>query len=110
MKPSRLRPRAEQDLTDETRYLAAEAGAALAERFFEAALDALQPIERMPAMGSPRIGQLCDVPGLRSWGVSGFRLRWFYFEKYDHLDVVRLLGEREDILSILAVDEDPPAS
>ena len=41
--------------------------------------------------------------GLRSWRVSGFPLIWFYFEREDSLDVVRLLGERQDILSILNV-------
>jgi len=25
---------------------------------------------------------------------------WFYFEREDHLDVVRLRGERQDILAI----------
>lgn len=29
---------------------------------------------------------------------------WFYFERTDHLDVVRLLGERQDIATILRVD------
>lgn len=31
---------------------------------------------------------------------------WFYFERYDHLDVVRMLGERQDIASILAAGLD----
>jgi len=28
-------------------------------------------------------------------------MRWPYFEASDHLDVVRLLGDRQDILAIL---------
>jgi len=72
---------------------------------FDAAIAALEPIERMPSMGSPRLGQLCDIPGLRSWRVAGFPMQWLYFEAPDHLDVVRLVGDlvgqRQDILAIL---------
>jgi hypothetical protein len=32
--------------------------------------------------------------------LSGFPLVWFYFERDDHLDFTRLLGERQDILGI----------
>jgi toxin ParE1/3/4 len=55
-------------------------------------------------MGSPRLGLLCDVPGLRTWPVKGFPVIWFYFDNDDHLDIVRLLGERQDLLSILTSD------
>lgn len=70
-----------------------------------AARKALDPIEQNPGTGSPRIGQELGIPGLRSWCVSGFPLIWFYFEREDCLDVVRLLGERQDMLSILDVPE-----
>jgi toxin ParE1/3/4 len=72
---------------------------------FDAAIAALETIERMPAMGSPRLGQLCELPGLRSWRVTGFPMQWLYFEADRHLDVVRLLGDRQDIVAILSVDE-----
>jgi toxin ParE1/3/4 len=101
-KPARLRPRAEQDLVDAARCYAAEGGIALGERFFDAALAALEPLERMPAIGSPRLGVACGIPGLRSWRVEGFPLQWFYFEAEGWLDVVRLLGERQDIAVLLS--------
>jgi toxin ParE1/3/4 len=103
LKAARLRPQAEQDLVEAAQYYAAEGGAALGAKMFAAALAALKPIQRIPGMGSLRLGQLCEIPDLRSsWGVRGFPLRWFYFERDDHLDVVRLLGERQDIAAILA--------
>jgi toxin ParE1/3/4 len=105
LKPARLRPRAEQDLVEAARYYAKQGGAALGAKMFDAALAALKSIQRMPGMGSRRLGELCEIPGLRSWGVRGFPLRWFYFERDDHLDVVRLLGERQDIAAILAKDD-----
>ena len=105
MKAAKLRPLAEQDLVDAARYYAQQGGAELAERMFDAALAALQPIQRMPSMGSPRLGQLCDIPGLRSWRVKGFPMRWLYFEADDHLDVVRLVGDRQDIVAILTTED-----
>jgi toxin ParE1/3/4 len=76
-------------------------GRALGERAFDAALAALAPIERMPGMGSARLGQLCEIPGLRSWAVSGFPLQWFCFEARAHLDVARLLSDRQDAFAML---------
>jgi toxin ParE1/3/4 len=81
--------------------LAAPSSIALGERMFDAALAALQLIQRMLAIGSTRLGLLCDVPGLRSWRVKGSLMQWLYFEATDHLDVVRLLGDRQDIMAIL---------
>ena len=104
MKPAELRPLAEQDLVDAARHYAREGGVVLGERVFDAALASLEPIQRMPGMGSPRLGQLCEIAGLRSWRVAGFPLQWFYFERADQLDVVRLLADRQDIAAILSDD------
>lgn len=105
MKPAHLRPLAEADLIEATRHYAAEGSIALAERMFDAALAALKPVERMQSMGSPRLGQLCEIPGLRSWRVADFPMQWLYFEAEDHLDVVRLLGDRQDIVAILTAGD-----
>ena len=101
MKPARLRPKAKEDRKDEVRYYRSKAGTSIAESLVTATQLALDQIEREPAMGSPRLGQLAEIPNMRSWRVTGFPLVWFYFEREDHLDVVRLLGERQDILAIL---------
>ena len=53
-----LRPQAEADRVKAARYETQQGRPELAERRFGAALAALQPIERMPAMGSPRLRQL----------------------------------------------------
>ena len=97
MKPARLRPLAEQDLADAARYYAQQGGRALGEQVFDAALGALEAVQRMPGMGSPRIGQWCGIDELRAWRVGRFPLLWLYLERADHLDVVRLLGERQNL-------------
>jgi toxin ParE1/3/4 len=102
---TRLRPLAEADLVARTRYYRREGGEDLGERFFGAAIAALDAIGRMPGAGSPRMGELCEVPGLRFRGVPGFPCGWFYFIAVDHVDVVRLLAEAQDLPTLLGDTE-----
>lgn len=104
MTPAWLRPLAEADLVERSRYYAAEAGDQVAERFFGAALSALRAVERMPGTGTPRVGELCDIPGLRMRRIAGFPCGWYYFVRLDHLDVVRLLADTQDLAAILDDD------
>ena len=104
MKRAIPRPQARADLHAEIVHYRKQAGKRIANQLAIAADDAIRHLQQNPGTGSPRIGQTLDIPGLRSWRVSGFPLIWFYFEREDYLDVVRLLGERQDILSILNAD------
>lgn len=101
MKPAVLRPQALRDQQSEVRYYRKAGGTRLAVRVAKATNEALDQIELEPGMGSPPLGKLLGLPGLRTWRVGRFPLLWCYLERGDHLDVVRLLGERQDILGIL---------
>ncbi len=105
MKRAHLRPQAEADLLEAAAHYATAGSIELAERMFDAAIAALEPIERMPGLGSPRLAQLCEIPGLRTWRITDFPMQWVYFEAENHLDVVRLLGDRQDIVAILSADD-----
>lgn len=102
MKPAVLRPQARRDRQVEVRYYRKEAGSKVAVRLVAATDAALDRIELEPGIGSPVLGKVLDIPDLRTWRVTGFPLLWFYFERDDHLDVVRLLGERQDIVALLS--------
>ena len=102
MSEARLRPLAELDLVERTEYYRSEGGDDLGQRFFDAAIESLREIERMPGAGSLRIGELCGVDGLRSRRLSRFPCGWFYFERRDHVDVVRLLAYAQDLETILS--------
>ena len=106
MTPAWLRPLAEADLIEHSRYYLAEAGDEVANRFFDSAIAALHAVERMPGTGSPRIGELCGVAGLRVRRVEGFPCGWFYFVLASHLDVVRLLADAQDLTAILGALDD----
>lgn len=101
MKPAILRPQARRDREVEVRYYRKEAGSRIAERLVVATGAALDQLELDPGIGSPALGDALGIPNLRCWRVSGFPLLWFYFERDAYLDVVRLLGERQGIASIL---------
>ena len=101
MKPAPLRPQALRDQQGEVRYYRKVGGTRVAVKAARATNSALDQIELEPGVGSPTLGKDLGVPGLRTWRVQKFPLLWCYFERGDHLDVVRLLGERQDIASIL---------
>jgi len=105
---ARLRPLAEHDLVQQTRYYQSAADADVAERFFDAAVEALGTIKTMPGVGSLRLGELCGVPGLRSFRINGFPHGWFYFIAESHVDVVRLLSYAQDIPALLSDTDDGP--
>lgn len=100
----RLRPLAETDLIERTRYYRRNAGGDIGESFFDAAIKALDSISRMPRAGSPRVGESCGIPGLRAQRVIGFPASWYYFVTDEHADVVRLLADAQDLPSILTHD------
>ena len=68
-------------------------------RGFCAGADLKDPImaDADPGIGSPRVGELIDVPGLRRVGVAGFGCGWLYVERDEAIDVVRLLADPQDL-------------
>ncbi len=107
MKPAVLRPQALLDQQGEVRYYRKQGGARLAVKLAKASNEALDQVEVDPGMGSPTLGKLLGIQGLRTWRVAKFPLLWCYFERKDHLDVVRLLGERQDIATLLGDEFGP---
>jgi len=101
LKPALLRPQALRDQQGEVRHYRKEGGTRLAVKLANATHTALDQIELDPGIGSPTPGSLLGIPGLRTWRVAKFPLLWCYFDRADHLDVIRLLGERQDIAAIL---------
>ena len=100
MKPVRLRPRARQDRRDEVRYYRDEAGPRVAARLVKALQRALDTLEENPGIGSPALGLEIGVDGMRTWPVDAFPLTFWYFEREVYVDIVRLVGQRQDALRI----------
>ena len=105
MKPYALRPQAREDRRSEVRYYRREAGSKVAARLVDALARALQELERQPGIGSPALGHELGLAGMRTWLVEGFPLTFWYFERETHLDVARLVGQRQDALAIEIAEE-----
>lgn len=96
-KPYILRPQAREDRRSEVHYCRhQEAGAAVADKLVKAMAKALQDLERNPSIGSPALGRLLGIEELRTWRLQGFPLTFWYFERADHIEVIRLVGQRQD--------------
>ncbi len=107
MKPAVLRPQTLRDQQGAARYSRKDRGirvAVNAANASNASNAALEPIEVDPGIGSLALGRLLDIPGLRTWRVAKFPLLWCYFERGDHVDVVRLPGERRYVAALLGID------
>ena len=102
-KATRLRPHGRSRPAGATQSHAQER--ALAGRKFDAAVATLLPVVRMPARGSPRLGQLCEIPGLRCWRVADLPMQWLYVEAADQLDVVRMLDDQQDIVALMTTSD-----
>jgi toxin ParE1/3/4 len=101
-----LRPRALRGQQCEVRYHRKNGGTRAALKLANATHAALDQIESDPGIGSPVLGELLAIPGLRTWRAAKSPLLWGCFERTEHLDVVRLPGERQDFATILG-DELP---
>lgn len=108
MKPAALRPLAERDLIERSRFYRNAGGAAVGERFFDAAIAALRLIEATPGLGSPRVGELLGLDGLRRLGIAGFPCGWIYLERADLVDVIRLVADHQDLPAVLGQSPEDP--
>ena len=100
MKPYALRPQAREDRRNEVRYYRHEAGAKVATQLVGALEKALDEIKHHPGIGSPALGREFGVAGMRTWGIQGFSLSLWYFEREFHTDIARLVGQRQDAIGV----------
>jgi len=101
LKSALLRAQARHDLRHQLAYYRREASEKVALQLRTVAQSTLLFLEQNPGMGSPTLGKELGIDQLRTWRLTGFPLLWLYIEHPFHLDVVRLLGEQQDIAAIL---------
>lgn len=105
-KPVIPRVRAHEDATEALRFYAEEGGEQVALRFVDALEAAYRRIGRHPSIGSPRYASEIDWPGLRHLRLRRYPFLVFYFERGDHIDVVRLLHAERDVPESLRHEDD----
>ncbi|MDD5298472.1 MAG: type II toxin-antitoxin system RelE/ParE family toxin [Rhodocyclaceae bacterium] len=97
----RLRPRARRDLDEAVAWYLSQSAFDAADGFVAAAEEAFRHLALHPGTGSPRFGQLLELPGLRTWQLADYPYLVFYFERPDRLDVARVLHSCRDISPLL---------
>ena len=100
------RPRAIDDLTQQTAYYLSEAGEEIARRFLAAAEETLERLLDLPHAGASRTYLNPSLEGLRMFPVRGFeRHVLFYRPTPEGLELVRVLHDARDLKPIL--EEEP---
>jgi toxin ParE1/3/4 len=96
-KPVVPRGSARQDIRDAVGYYGREAGEKVALQFVDAVQASFRRIGEQAAVGSPRYGHELGLPGLRSQLVERFPCLVFYIERFDYIEVWRILHGHRDI-------------
>lgn len=86
-----LRAAADRDVQEAIEFYLAEGAQRAALKFINAIEQALQDVERHPAIGSTRYAHELGLPELRCWHLKG----------YPHVDIWRVLHGSRDIPSWL---------
>jgi len=97
MKPILRRAQADRDVDAAADHYFEAAGTEAAFGFLDALEAAYGALRANPAIGSPRYGDLLDLPGLRHWRIKRFPFLILYVERTDHIDLWRVLHTRRDI-------------
>src|ERR1035437_8873393 len=96
--PFAFRPRARLDLLEQFLYLADQATAEVAERYFTAVDQTCARLAKQPLSGTPYDSGVERLKGMRRVPVSGFtKYLLFYMPHADGTDVVRVLHGARDI-------------
>lgn len=96
-KPVIPRAKARQDVEDAVDWYVVQHAPDAALRLIDSLEQTFAFIADHPAAGSPRHGEVLDIPGLRSWKLEDFPYLVFYIETAACIDVWRVLHERQDV-------------
>ena len=96
-KPVVPREQANRDVDDAVAYYLNDTTEAVALGFMDALEHAYTHIARHPATESPRYAHELNLHGLRTWPLTRYPYLVFYVERFDHIDVWRVLHGQRDI-------------
>lgn len=104
-----FRPRARLDLLEQFLYLADQATATVAERYFMAVNQTCARLAKQPLSGTPYDSGVARLKGMRRVPVSGFTaFLIFYIPRARSIEVIRVLHGARDIEHLFAEGGDSP--
>lgn len=93
------REQANRDVDEIIAYYMGQGAAQAALGFIDALEQAYAHVGRHPGTGSLRYAHELNLPGLRTWSLTGYPYLVFHVERPDHVDIWRVLHEQRDIAS-----------
>jgi len=105
-KPVITRQAAIGDIDAAIAYYLGEGAAQAAAGFIDALEKAFAHLGRYPGTGSPRYALELNLPGVRSWPLTGYPYLVFYVEQPDRIDVWRVLHAERGIPAWMRDGED----
>lgn len=105
-KPVVPRQAANEDIDAAIAYYLGEGAAQAAAGFIDALETAFSHLARFPATGSPRYAHELNLPGVRSWPLTGYPYVVFYVEQPDRIDLWRVLHAERDLPAWMREGED----
>ena len=96
-KPVIPRALALQDVDEAVAYLLQQQATDAALKLIDSLEAAYTHISKNAATGSTRYAHALDLPGLRTWPLTGHPYLIFYVEQDSHIDVWRVLHMSRDI-------------
>lgn len=100
-----IRAAARRDLVEHYRWLNAEAGNDVAERFLLAADAEFAALASIPGMGGAVETRHPRLAGIRKWRVGGFaNILIFYHERRNGASIVRIIHAAQDWWALLGVE------
>lgn len=100
MKRVILRPKADRDMDAALLYYAS-GSLNVARNFLVELKTTFNRIGTMPRAGSLRFAHELALSGLHAYPLRNFPYLLFYFEREDHIDIVRVLHTHRDIFNLL---------
>ncbi|WP_051710967.1 type II toxin-antitoxin system RelE/ParE family toxin [Andreprevotia chitinilytica] len=95
-----IQPEAAQGLEAAVDYYAQAASPALAERFLIEFETTCANLAERPGIGSLRFAHLLEGAELRTWSLTRFPFRLFYFVEGDTLNILGVEHERRNIAPV----------
>ncbi len=98
----KLLPEAEQDVDEESVYLAQEASAEVGIRFYDAAHESFRELLDMPGIGKVKEVNNPKLSDIRQWQVSGFENYLIFYRVFPGgIEIMRVLHGARNIDHIL---------
>jgi toxin ParE1/3/4 len=104
-KPVVTRHLADEDIDRAFEYYLREAGPDIAVAFIDELERSTSHLSRFPLSGSPHLGHVLNIPGIRQWPLQRFPYSIVYIDTEYSVEIWRVLHGKMDMSELMTEDE-----